>query len=183
MNNHSELAGSVKPYFARSSPRNTPATSEANEPPITQEAGDTLDEVVLLSVAPQDIIRATAQAGGWLIMDDGGSFVVVVPIGKDRTQTVSVQFEHRDEIGRPLVVYSSRCGPATNKNAMALLRQTARLFQTSFATEERDDGELTVLRGFQLSDGLNSTEAMRMIKMVARHADSIERTLVGTDEF
>jgi len=56
------------------------------------------------------------------------------------------------------------------------------LFQTSFATEKRADVEWTVLRGVQLSAGLEAAVAQRMIELVARHADSIERRLVGSDE-
>lgn len=183
MNSHSELAGSVKPYFARSIPRTTHTTSVATEAPITEEAGGTLDDIALLrDVAPQDVIREAAQAGGWFILEDGGSWVVVVSIDEDRTQNVSVQFEQSDEIGCPLIAYSSCCGPATKKNAPALLRRNASLFQTAFATETQDGVELTILRGFQLSDRLDAAEAMKMINAIARHADSIERRLVRTDE-
>ena len=80
-------------------------------------------------------------------------------------------------------VYSSRCGPVSDKNAIVLLRRNARMFQTTFVVEKRDDAALAVLRGVQCSTGLESAEVARIIETMAKHADNIERKLVGTDEF
>ena len=170
MSNNSELAGSVRPYFARSIPRSDGDAGENKEQP-GKESLDAARGVIL------DTIRTT----GWPVNVDGDVFVIRVSLGLDRKQAVSVDFTRKDEFGRPLIVYSSPCGPATERNALALLRRNRRMYQTAFATEKHNGVERILLRGFQRLDGLSPTTVTKMIQHLAQQADTIELKLLGTD--
>jgi hypothetical protein len=92
-----------------------------------------------------------------------------------------VKFGQKDE-GHDLLVFSSHCGPATEKNAMALLRYNTKLVHGAFAVDKTEAGEMIVLRANQLADTADPLEVTRAITAIAWQADKVEGQLLGGND-
>ena len=131
---------------------------------------------------PRALFRATAQSAGYAVVESGDAWKVTVPIGALRKQVVEVQFGKKDEEGHAVVTYWSVCGPAVEKNAMALLRYNTRMLHGAFAVREIDGSEMIVLQANQLAETLDALEIGRVLSAIAWQADKVEQKLVGGDK-
>jgi membrane protease subunit (stomatin/prohibitin family) len=141
-------------------------------------AGADFGELAPIVVDPRQLIRGVAQASGWKVEESGDDWKLTVPIGATRKQDVHVKFGQKDE-GHDLLVFSSHCGPATEKNAMALLRYNTKLVHGAFAVDKTQAGEMIVLRANQLADTADPLEVTRAITAIAWQADKVEGQLLG----
>jgi hypothetical protein len=131
---------------------------------------------------PQVLVRAVAAAAGYENVEDGDAWTITVPIGSLRKQVVQVRFDAKDEEGHALISYTSVCGPATENNAMKLLRYNTRLVHGAFAVADFGSGEMVVIQANQLADTADPMEVTRVLTSVAWQADKVEEKLLGDDQ-
>ena len=132
---------------------------------------------------PKALVRAVSKAAGYTILEDGDAWSITVPIGSLRKQVVRVRFDVKDAEGDALISYASVCGPATEQNAMKLLRYNTKLVHGAFAVADQGSGEAVVIQANQLAETADPMEVMRVLTSVAWQADKVEEKLLGTDQF
>jgi membrane protease subunit (stomatin/prohibitin family) len=131
---------------------------------------------------PKALVRTVAQSSGWTVNENGELWSIVVSIGSLRKQTVAVNFGAKDSEGHALIAYTSTCGPANDKNAMALLRYNIKMVHGAFAIQSTTAGEMIVVQANQLADTADALEVTRLISAVAWQADKVEEQLGGGDQ-
>jgi membrane protease subunit (stomatin/prohibitin family) len=144
--------------------------------------GVSFDGLQSAATDPKSLVRTVAQSSGWQVQESGDEWQITVPIGSLRKQTVVVSFAAKDEAGSALISYSSVCGPATPKNAMALLRLNERMVHGAFAVKKTPSGDVVVVQANQIADTADPLEVTRVLTAVAWQADKAEEKLVGTDQ-
>lgn len=129
---------------------------------------------------PRAIVRSVAQSAGWAVQEAAAdAWLVVVPVGPLRKQTVTIRFGQKDSGGNPLVSYSSVCGPSTPENALALLKYNTQMVDGAFAIESTPHGDMVVVRGGQLAALLSPLDVTRVVTSIAWQADRVEEKLGG----
>jgi hypothetical protein len=131
---------------------------------------------------PRQFVKTVSQAGGWTIDEAGDKWQITVSIGALRKQIVTVDFNARDEEGHRMIAYSSICGPASERNAMLLLRFNLQMVHGAFAVQETSAGEMVVVQANQLAETADTLEVTRLITAVAWQADRAEEKLLGQDQ-
>lgn len=135
------------------------------------------------SVDPKALVRSVVGAAGWQLQETGDTWQVVVPVGALRKQTVLVEFGRKDDEGHDLISLTSICGPASEKNSMALLRYNTKMVHGAFAVQATPSGEMIVVQANQLASTADPLAITRVITAVAWQADKAEEKLGGTDRF
>lgn len=133
------------------------------------------------NISAQDVIRGAAQSNNWQITENGDEWIVNIPVRALRKQNVHVTFGTKDDDGNELVVYHSYCGPASQRNAMALLRYNTKMIRGAFAVEPSDSGEMITVRANQLADTVDQLEVTKTLTAIAWQADKVEEKLLGSD--
>lgn len=148
-------------------------------------AGGGLDfgDLAPAALAPKDLVRSVASAAGWQVQEAGDTWQVVVPVGPLRKQTVAVQFDRKDDEGHELISIASICGPASERNAMALLRYNTKMVHGAFAVLPTPAGEMIVVQANQLADTADVMALTRVMTAVAWQADKAEEKLGGGDRY
>ena len=134
-------------------------------------------------IDPKQMVTQIAAANSWVTTESGESVIVTVPIGALRKQNVTITFGHKDEEGHDVISYHSYCGPASEKNAMTLLRYNTKMIHGAFAIEKTDSGEMLTVQANQLADTADVLEVTRVITAIAWQADKVEEKLLGRDEY
>ena len=166
------------PAATSAPPVSSVAPASSNAP--TGPAMD-LNALNPVSTDPKALVRQVADSSGWSVQEAGEQWEVVVPLGPLRKQTVRVRFDRTDHDGQTLISFSTTCGPATEENAMALLRYNVQMPHGAFAVESGDAGETIVVQANQLADTADSLEVTRAITAIAWQADQVEAKLLGED--
>lgn len=130
---------------------------------------------------PQEVIKTAAANAGFALNDLSSEYILTVPIGTLRKQQVHVSFDRADEAGHPLVTIWSSCGPASDRNALTLLRFNSKLVYGAFAVRKTDAGEALVLTSNVLADSLNPATVTQIVSAIAWQADQVEEKLSGKD--
>lgn len=130
---------------------------------------------------PRPMLRSVVQASGWNLQEQGDLWTITVPISPLRKQIVNVDFSRKGQGGHALIAYSSTCGPATERNATALLRFNTQLIHGAFAIHSTPSGDIIVLQANQLADAATAFEMNQIINSIAWQADKVEETLGGPD--
>ena len=132
---------------------------------------------------PKAVVRGVVQAAGYTLDESGSQWMISVPVGPLRKQIVAVDFGRTDESGHAVVSFASSCGPASEKNAMALLRYNAQLVHGAFCVAPPAAGgaETLQVRANLLADTLDPLEVARTLAAVAWQADRVEERLTGQD--
>lgn len=131
---------------------------------------------------PKTMVEGVAKSAGWTVEAEGDVWNVTVPIGALRKQTVTIDFTRNDEHGHAIISYRSACGPASEKNAMQLLKFNTQMLHGAFAVVSTDSGDVIVVQANQLADSADALEVTRVVTAVAWQADKVEETMMGTDE-
>ncbi len=131
---------------------------------------------------PKTMVEGVAKSAGWTVEAEGDVWNVTVPIGALRKQTVTIDFTRKDEHGHAIISYRSACGPASEKNAMQLLKFNTQMLHGAFAVVSTDSGDVIVVQANQLADSADALEVTRVVTAVAWQADKVEETMMGTDE-
>jgi len=170
--------GAAAPATApQSAPRAMPA------PAIPAAAAGSFDELAPVAVDPKAVVRGVAQAAGYAIQESGDDWEITVPIGGLRRQTVLIDFSRKDHDGHPLVTFRSTCGPASEKNAMALLRYNTQLVHGAFAVEKIAGADMIVVQANRLAENTDPLGISRVLTAVAWQADKAEEKLLNKDEY
>ncbi|PQO40924.1 SPFH domain-containing protein [Blastopirellula marina] len=136
------------------------------------------------AVSVKDIIKNVTQVSGWPLSETSADeWVINVPVSALRKQNVHVTFGQKDDDGNELVVYHSFCGPANERNAMALLRYNTKMIHGAFAVEKGDAGEIITVRANQLADTVDQLEVTKTLTAIAWQADKVEEKLLGSDNY
>ena len=130
-------------------------------------------------VDPQQLVSGVAELNSWSVEKNDNDWKVTVPVGPLRKQVVHVKFGEKDKEGDAIITYSTTCGPATEKNAMALLRYNTKMLHGAFAVEKTQAGEMIVIRANQLADTADPLEVTRSITAIAWQGDKVEGQLLG----
>ena len=148
-------------------------------------AGGGLDfgDLAPVTLAPKDLVRSVANSAGWQVQETGDVWQIVVPVGPLRKQTISVQFGGKDDEGHELISISSICGPASDRNAMALLRYNTKMVHGAFAVLPTPSGEVIVVQANQLAHTADPLAITRVLTAVAWQADKAEEKLGGGDRY
>ncbi|UUO08635.1 SPFH domain-containing protein [Blastopirellula sp. J2-11] len=133
-------------------------------------------------VDPQQLVQAVAQSNSWSMAEDGDAYVVTVPIGSLRKQNVHISFDRKDDDGQSLITFQSYCGPATERNAVALLRYNTKMIHGAFAFVTTPAGEMITVQANELADTADVFGLTRVVTAIAWQADKVEEKLLGTDE-
>jgi len=133
-------------------------------------------------ISINDIVRSAVQTNGWELKENGSDWVITVPVNSLRKQKVHVTFGKKDDDGSEMVVYHSFCGPASDRNAMALLRYNTKMVHGAFAVEKTDAGEMITVRANQIIDTVSQLEVTKTLTSIAWQADKVEEKLLGSDD-
>jgi membrane protease subunit (stomatin/prohibitin family) len=131
---------------------------------------------------PKQLVRSVAQSSSWQVTENGDQWQIIVPVGPLRKQRVNVQFNAKDAEGNPMLAFSSVCGPADEKTAMALLKYNTQMVHGAFAVEPSPTGDVIVVRANQLTNTADPLAITRVITAVAWQADKVEEKLLGSDQ-
>jgi hypothetical protein len=129
------------------------------------------------------MVRSVVLSSGWKLDEAGDSWQVTVPIGSLRKQTVHINFARKDSEGHGVISFTSTCGPASEKNAMALLRYNTKVLHGAFAVQSTQAGEMIVVQANQLAETVDPLEITRVVTAVAWQADKAEEQLGGGDQY
>lgn len=132
-------------------------------------------------IDPKQVVRQVATSAGWALAEAGDVWHVTVPVGSLRKQRVRVDFVRRDNEGQALIGFASACGPASEANAMNLLRFNAQMAHGAFAVEKTASGDMFVIQANQLAATTDPVQILRVISAVAWQADKAEERLLGND--
>lgn len=132
---------------------------------------------------PKAVVREVAQTSGYTIQEHGESWDITVQIGGLRKQVVTVRFDQKDPQGHAIVSYRSSCGPATDKNAMALLRYNNQMVHGAFAIDKVGESDMILIQANQLAEMLTPISVSQVLSAVAWQADQVEEKLMGGDQF
>ncbi|RCS42185.1 SPFH domain-containing protein [Bremerella cremea] len=136
------------------------------------------------AMSAKDIIKNVSQVSSWPLTEGStDEWVINVPVSALRKQNVHVTFGQKDDDGNELVIYRSFCGPANERNAMALLRYNTKMIHGAFAVEKGDAGEIITVRANQLADAVDQLEVTKTLTAIAWQADKVEEKLLGTDNY
>jgi hypothetical protein len=174
------MAGAVRPAAA------APAAPAAAAAPVVAQvvaSGPDFAQLAPPALDPKQLVRNVAQAAGWQVHETGDVWQVSLPVGPLRKQTVTVNFAARDTEGQALISYQSTCGPASDRNAMALLRYNAQLAHGAFAVQATGAGEMVVVVANQLVGTADAASVTRTLTAIAWQADKAEEKLGGGDQF
>lgn len=150
---------------------------------VAAQAGPDFGDLKPLVTDPKQLVRSVVNASaGWQLKEDNGVWQIVVPVGAMRKQRVTVHFDLKDVEGEPMLSFSSYCGPASEKNALALLKYNTQLVHGAFAVESTPTGDMVAVRANLLSEITDPLAISRVITAVAWQADKVEEKLLGTDE-
>jgi len=176
------LAAAQRPA---ASPGPAPAPTAAPPLAAVPAAGGGLDfgDLAPATIDPKSLMRSVASAAGWQAQETGDAWQIVVPIGALRKQTVIVQFGIKDDEGHDLISITSVCGPASDKNAMALLRYNTKMVHGAFAVQATPSGEMIVVQANRLAETADPLALTRVMTAVAWQADKVEEKLGGSDRF
>ena len=131
------------------------------------------------AISPARRVGNVAEMNGWAVEKADAVWKLNVPIGSLRKQIVQVKFGDQDDEGHNVIAYSTTCGPATEKNAMALLRYNTKMLHGAFAVEKTDAGEMIVIRANQLADTADPLEITRAVTAIAWQGDKVESQLLS----
>jgi hypothetical protein len=96
---------------------------------------------------------------------------------------VTITFGQHDDGGHDVLNFRATCGPATEQNAMALLRYNSKLVHGAFAFDKVGDREMVTLQGSVLADTLTGPLVSQVLTAIAWQADKVEEKLTGTDQY
>jgi membrane protease subunit (stomatin/prohibitin family) len=148
------------------------------------QALPTFDDLDLSAkVDPRELARGVIQAGGYKLEESGDEWHVTVPVGALRKQVVTIVFGQHDDGGHAVLNFRATCGPATEQNAMALLRYNSKLVHGAFAFDKVGDREMVTLQGSVLADTLTGPLVSQVLTAIAWQADKVEEKLTGTDQY
>lgn len=172
-------AATPPPSPAGSSPVAALAAGAAASLGFDDLSAETGDVPAAAAADPRDLVRRVAEAAGYQVRETDQRLDIVVPVGALRKQVVRVACDRRDDQGHPLVTFCSLCGPASERNAMKLLRYNVQMPYGAFAVLREGPGEQIAICATLLAEGLAAFEVARLLPAIAWQADRVEEKLLS----
>jgi len=175
------MQGGTQP---QQTPQPSPAAAGAGAGTVAAAQGSNLDfgDLAPSATEPRQLVRSVIEGANWQLTESGDDWTIVVPTGSLRRQIVHVKFGGKDSEGHDVIAYSSTCGPASDKNALLLLRYNAQMVHGAFAVQKTQSGEMIVVQANQLADTADALEVARVISAIAWQADKVEEKLLREDQ-
>lgn len=140
-------------------------------------------ELTSAEVDPRAVVRASVTSAGYTLNESGDAMQITVPLGQLRKQMVNVDFVTEADNTGKVVRFWSVCGPATEKNAIPLLRYNARLVYGAFGFRKIQGQDMVVLQATLPAETLVAVDVARVVPAIAWQADRVEEKLTGGDNF
>ncbi|MHB1035580.1 MAG: SPFH domain-containing protein [Pirellulales bacterium] len=172
------MPGMIQQAMAAGPPTSPPGAPVAARP-VPPPPGSGFADLAPVAVDPKSLVRSVAAANGYAVAESGDTFQVTVPVGSLRKQAVTVQFGGVNEEGHPIVSYASTCGPATEQNAMALLKYNTGMVHGAFAVVNVGGIDTVVVQSNQLAATIDPLAVTRVLTAIAWQADKAEEKLSG----
>ncbi len=142
-------------------------------------AGSSPGAATAAPIDPRQMVRSLAESAGYKVADTANGCDVTVPIGTMRKQVVHVEFGGHDDEGHEIIRFHSICGPASERNAMQLLRYNTKMVHGAFAVVQQGQEEKIAIQANLLTETADALEVNRVLAAVAWQADRVEEKLLG----
>jgi membrane protease subunit (stomatin/prohibitin family) len=140
-----------------------------------------IGELASVVTDPREVVRAVVKSSDYKIEENGNDWTITVPIGTLRKQKIFVRFGRKEENNNSIVTFSSVCGPASEKNAMTLLRYNNKLVYGAFAVDKVGGADSVVIQANFLAEMLSPLSVTQSLSAIAWQADQVEDKISGTD--
>ena len=114
---------------------------------------------------------------------EGREYVVSVSLPDRRTQNIRIDFAGTDADGQPVVQLTTPCAPAVAEQYEAVLKLNMSITYGAFGLAMLDDTLCFALLHTYLRATVHPEDIAKSIMCLARHGDSLERTLSPKDSF
>jgi len=180
-------AASPPPGAYQPTPQAAPQQRQPASPPqgdmfadlASQPTQEAQPQAAPVRIDPKQLVRSVAEGADYNIADTPQGFDITVPIGTMRKQVVHVQFGEQDDEGHDIIRFHSICGPASERNAMQLLRYNTRMVHGAFSVVQQGKEEKIAIQANLLSETADALEVNRVLAAVAWQADRVEEKLLG----
>jgi hypothetical protein len=122
-------------------------------------------------------LRAWLAGMGLDVSPSSHGYRVAVPLPMDRKQAVYIGPAGNDARGRSIVALVSICGPASDRDARALLKLNARAVEGHFAIRVLRGEEYFVVIQNIHADHLDGSDPTDLVRRIAERADGLEDRL------
>jgi hypothetical protein len=144
------------------------AASDALGPYETPDAADPDAGRAVRDLVTRSGFESTPSGHGWRM---------VVPLRLDRRQAVFAGYAGIDAERRPIVSLVSVCGPASDRDARALLKLNARIVDGHFAIKTLRGEDYFVVIQNLTAEHAAQADALGLVRRIAESADDLEDRL------
>jgi hypothetical protein len=141
----------------------------------TAGGGGTLSDGDLIAAATQDL-PATVEGAEQ-------DYIVKVSLPDGRSQQVWVYLSRVDPNGRPIVQLCTACGDADEEHYEAVLKLNMSIPYGAVGIASLDDSLCFAMVDSHLRENIHPESLAESIMSLARHGDSIEKSLSGDDQY
>ena len=151
--------------------------------PAGPQGGADFADLAQAVVDPKQVVRSVAQAAGHGIDESGEPWQITIAVDSLRKQKVYVEFAPTDAGGQAMITFWSICGPASQQNALALLRYNTQIAHGAFAVKTIHGVDMVVLQSNQAAATIDPLAVSRVLSAIAWQADKAEQKLTGGDAY
>ena len=161
------------------------AGSAASPPTPSGQTAGVADfaDLAQAAIDPKQVVRSVAQAAGHGIDESGEPWQITIAVDSLRKQKVYVEFGPADAGGQAMITFWSICGPASQQNALALLRYNTQIAHGAFAVKTIHGVDMVVLQSNQAAATIDPLAVSRVLSAIAWQADKAEQKLTGGDAY
>jgi membrane protease subunit (stomatin/prohibitin family) len=163
-------------------PRPPAATQAAAPQGARPQGGADFADLAQAAIDPKQVVRSVAKAAGHTIDESAEPWQITVAVDSLRKQKVYVEFTP-DASGQAMITFWSICGPASQQNALALLRYNTQIAHGAFAIKTIHGVDMVVLQSNQAAGTIDPLAVSRVLSAIAWQADKAEQKLTGGDEY
>ncbi len=134
-------------------------------------------------LSDKDLMAAAIKGLPITMSGEGQEYVVSVSLPDRRNQNVRIDFSSKDSDGQAVVQLTTPCGPAVPEQYEAVLKLNMGIPYGAIGLALLDDALCFALVHTHLRATIHPEELAKSIMCLARHGDSLERTLSQADNF
>lgn len=149
----------------------------------TMQDASVRNAVVAGVLSDADLITQATQDLPVTVSGEGQEYSVAVSLPEGRSQQVLIDLSGKDASGRPIVQLSTPCGDADERQYEAALKLNMSICHGAIAIASLDDKLCFAMVASYLRENVHPEEIAESIMSLARHGDSVEKSLSGEDRF
>ena len=130
-----------------------------------------------------DLIAAAIKDLPVTVTSEGREYSVTVSLPEGRSQQVWIDFARCDANGRPIVQLSTPCGDADERQYETALKLNMSIPYGAIAIAALDDKLCFAMVDSYLRQTVHPEDIAESILSLARHGDSVEKSLSAEDQF